>query len=561
MQVTIDDPFWLDYIRRVNHQYGKWRAQTAKNDASPVQVAIYLRVSTEEQVEGHSLDEQLRQCQAFIKQQGWTVYKVYCDEGYSGTHTRRPAFRRMQRDARAGRFQGVVAHRINRLFRNAQAMLHTYSEWQAQDIFFISVHERIDFTTFWGRLILTILSFLAEIFVHDLREETRKGLRGRFHKGLHNGPIPWGYCNGRCSTCTDPNGPGYCPRAGLPDMHHGQQAIPHPVDSLAYVYAHRLYRTGHYTDRDIAEALNRYRLELPNGRQVTVRSRGRPGRGPGPFTKDMVREMLQNPFYAGLVPFYGSEYKGEQVIKRTRLQDINTGLHTPLISQEDFKWGLSIRALKGRSPQGRGRKGNERGKSAPRRAARVYLLSGLLDCARCGAPMHSQAGGGNARRHVCATRLQRKGVCDQPSVKADRLERELADQMARLRLPADWQETVIGYLLDEGGLEALLARRQEVEGHFEHIRALYEAEEVGRQTYLTEWRIYERQMAALSLEGQTKIDLSRARALLTDFGALWKRLTPREQQGIARSLLRAATVEGGRILRWSWYSIFAPLRT
>ncbi|RME41830.1 MAG: hypothetical protein D6796_15325 [Caldilineae bacterium] len=524
-------------------------------------MAIYLRVSTRDQVEGYSLDEQLRQCRKFVRQKGWHVYKVYSDAGYSGTHTRRPAFRQMQRDAHAGRFQGVVAHSINRLFRNLQGMIHTYSEWQTQDIFFVSVREYIDFTTPWGQTILAILSSLAESFIHDLRQETRKGLRGRFHKGLHNGPIPFGYCNGRCSTCSDPNGPGYCPRAGLPDMHHGQHAIPHPLDSSAYVYAHRLYRTGLYTDRDIAEVLNHYCLTLPDGQTQTVRSRGRPGRGPGPFTKDMVREMLQNPFYAGLVPFYGSEYKGKQLIKHARLQDLNTGLHPPLISQEDFKWGLHIRALKGRSPQGRGRKGHEQGKSAPRRAARVYLLAGLLDCARCGAPMHSQAGGGNARRHVCSTRLQRKGLCDQPSVKADRLERELDAQMARLRLPPDWQEAVIAYLLDEGGLEALRARRRQIEDHFEHIRALYNAEQIGRQTYLAELRLYERQLAALSLDGQTTINLARARALLADFGALWKRLTPREQQGIARTLLRAATVEAGHILRWSWYSAFAPLQT
>jgi hypothetical protein len=259
-----------------------------------------------------------------------------------------------------------------------------------------------------------------------------------------------------------------------------------------------------------------------------------------------------------MVAYYGSTFDGETVVKYTRPQDINAGRHLALIGEAEFEQAQQIRAARGTAPQGEGRaEGDAGGKSAPRSAARVYVLGGLLDCARCGAPLNSQAGGGNTRRHVCSTRLQRKGACDQPSVKADALEAELAAQVAGMRLPAGWQEAVVGYLLAEGGLAALAAQRQALQEHFDFIKGLYDKGEVGRQVYLAERRAYERGLAALALDERAGVDL--ARALLADFGTLWSGLTPLEQRGIARSLLQAARVDSQHIVAWKWYPLFELL--
>ena len=172
--ITLDDPFWLDYLHRQNAGFERL-IQPDGDGQKEISVAIYLRVSTDEQArEGYSLPEQQRLCEEFAARHGWPVYQVYIDDGYSGTNDKRPAFQRLQREAQAGHFQGILAHKVDRVFRNAHGMLSTFRKWRQQEIFFASVQEQIDFTTPWGKLILGVLSLMAEIFIDNLREETKK---------------------------------------------------------------------------------------------------------------------------------------------------------------------------------------------------------------------------------------------------------------------------------------------------------------------------------------------------------------------------------------------------
>ena len=65
--------------------------------------AIYIRVSTEEQVEGYSLDAQRRAFQTLVQGRGWTAYREYLDEGKSAHNDdirKRPKFQEAIDDAR-----------------------------------------------------------------------------------------------------------------------------------------------------------------------------------------------------------------------------------------------------------------------------------------------------------------------------------------------------------------------------------------------------------------------------------------------------------------------------
>jgi site-specific DNA recombinase len=57
---------------------------------------------------------------------------------------------------------------------------------------FASVQERLDFTSPWGKLMLTVLGILAEIYLDNLRQETLKGKHQRAREGLWNGLPPYG---------------------------------------------------------------------------------------------------------------------------------------------------------------------------------------------------------------------------------------------------------------------------------------------------------------------------------------------------------------------------------
>src|SRR5918997_4671183 len=90
--------------------------QHSKNGNAKL-AAIYVRVSSREQVEGYSLDAQRRACRDFCAARGHTVVAEYADEGVSA-HTddlaRRPDFARLLADAETGCLSLIVVHKMDR---------------------------------------------------------------------------------------------------------------------------------------------------------------------------------------------------------------------------------------------------------------------------------------------------------------------------------------------------------------------------------------------------------------------------------------------------------------
>ena len=59
--------------------------------ADNLRVAIYARVSTEEQREGQTIDSQIAELERYAADKGWRLAGVYKDEGWSGSLLARPA--------------------------------------------------------------------------------------------------------------------------------------------------------------------------------------------------------------------------------------------------------------------------------------------------------------------------------------------------------------------------------------------------------------------------------------------------------------------------------------
>jgi predicted site-specific integrase-resolvase len=82
---------------------GKTAAPKRRALSPKKRVAIYIRVSTEEQGdEGMSLQNQERRCRAFAEAQGWEVVAVYRDEASGLDQINRPGYTRMMSE-RGGR--------------------------------------------------------------------------------------------------------------------------------------------------------------------------------------------------------------------------------------------------------------------------------------------------------------------------------------------------------------------------------------------------------------------------------------------------------------------------
>ena len=281
---------------------------------------------------------------------------------------------------------------------------------------------------------------------------------------------------------------------------------------------------------------------MPSG----TRSHYRP---PGRFTKDSVRDMLTRPFYTGKNVYFGSHFDGEKVVKHRHPQEVFDGRHVPIITEKLFFQCHTVRLNRGRLTQG----GEQRGGS------RVYLLSGLLDCARCGAPMHAQAGGRNgARRYACSTRIQTK-ECDQTSVLARVLEGQIEERLLSFQFPPDWVERLFSFVLDEGGREVLDRQHEVIEENFSIVKEQYERDEIGRKAYQRAWREYQRRLRELDPGASEEIDRDAIRALLSDFRGLWASCTPLEKRGLLQTMLKHAEMDNQRIVAVEWYPPFDRL--
>ncbi|PJN91428.1 recombinase family protein, partial [Bacillus sp. mrc49] len=78
--------------------------------------ALYIRVSTREQVENYSIEVQKERMEAFCKAKGWDIFNIYVDGGYSGSTLERPDLQRMIKDLKD--IDVVLVYKLDRLSRS-----------------------------------------------------------------------------------------------------------------------------------------------------------------------------------------------------------------------------------------------------------------------------------------------------------------------------------------------------------------------------------------------------------------------------------------------------------
>src|SRR5258706_2889041 len=81
-----------------------------------LRLAIYARVSTEEQREGQNIDSQVAELERFSREKGWPIVGIYKDEGWSGGVMERPELDRLRDDAQNGGFHAVLINDVRPLW-------------------------------------------------------------------------------------------------------------------------------------------------------------------------------------------------------------------------------------------------------------------------------------------------------------------------------------------------------------------------------------------------------------------------------------------------------------
>jgi site-specific DNA recombinase len=137
-------------------------------------VALYLRVSSEEQRDRETIEIQREFLQEYCRLYGLEVAQSYADDGVSGTIPlhERPEGRRLLEDAKEGKFSTLLVYRLDRLGRSLLVIVDAHDRLQAIGVALKSATEPIDTSNPSGRLIFQMLASFAEYERETIRERT-----------------------------------------------------------------------------------------------------------------------------------------------------------------------------------------------------------------------------------------------------------------------------------------------------------------------------------------------------------------------------------------------------
>jgi site-specific DNA recombinase len=245
--------------------------------------AAYIRVSTVRQGErGVSLVEQRSIIEAYAAREQLAITKWF-EERETAAHVGRTHFRNMLRDLKRGKYRGLILHKIDRGARNLSDWA-ALSELADGGIDVRIAGDTLDLASRGGRLSADIQAVVAADYIRNLREEVKKGQRGRLKQGLYPWAAPIGYL----------------------DTGGGKAKAIDPVRGPLVRRAFELYATGNYSIRTLRAVVTEWGLRTPGGK---------------PMSRNAVNAMLRRPFYYGLIEVGTDSY---------------AGVHPPLISKELF---------------------------------------------------------------------------------------------------------------------------------------------------------------------------------------------------------------------------------
>lgn len=150
-----------------------------------IKVYLYTRVSTSIQIEGYSLEAQKSRMKAFAIYNDYEIVGEYEDAGKSGKSIEgRIQFNRMMEDIKSGKdgVSFVLVFKLSRFARNAADVLSTLQIMQDYGVNLICVEDGIDSSKDAGKLMISVLSAVAEIEkeIDNYQKELRKSHSTKF---------------------------------------------------------------------------------------------------------------------------------------------------------------------------------------------------------------------------------------------------------------------------------------------------------------------------------------------------------------------------------------------
>lgn len=152
-----------------------------------MKVALYARYSSDNQREA-SIADQFRICRAYAEKQGWSIVEEYSDQATSGASLLRSGIQSLIADALRGRFDIVLSEAMDRLSRDQEDIAGLFKRFVFANVKMVTLSEG-DVT----HLHVGLKGTMNALFLKDLADKVRRGLRGRVGDGKSGGGNSYGY--------------------------------------------------------------------------------------------------------------------------------------------------------------------------------------------------------------------------------------------------------------------------------------------------------------------------------------------------------------------------------
>lgn len=141
---------------------------------------IYTRVSTEGQADsGLSLETQLTKCRALAVVHDYDVIDVITDAGFSAATLDRPGYKQLDALVRARKINAVLITKLDRLTRSVKDLADVLDLFSKKHIALVSASESLNTETAGGRMVLNVMTSVAQWEREVIGERTRDALSAK----------------------------------------------------------------------------------------------------------------------------------------------------------------------------------------------------------------------------------------------------------------------------------------------------------------------------------------------------------------------------------------------
>lgn len=399
----------------------------------PHKIFAYTRVSTDEQAASldGSLANQKYRIKAFVdlkntQDKNWgEIIEWYIDDGYSAKDTRRPAYQRMMHDLKRKKCDLILITDLSRLSRNIFDFCNLLNDLEKLNVKFLSIKEQFDSTTPSGKMMIYNMINLAQFEREQISERVALGVHSRAMRGLLNG--------GRSILGFDKD----------------------PSRPSSYII----------NEKEAADVNRIFRHFLNTGsRSKAIKEIEKDGikpkfsgkNGKTHFNDKWNVQTLGNILTSAAYIGYHEVNRCNKNLDQSKLKPhqqykLVKATWPAIISEEDFE---NTQLLIEQSQKLERARLNDK-------EDRFYMLTGILRCGECGAPLVGQAAHGNTqiKRYYGHTHAQSKNGCTIQRVSSDEVEKVALDYLWQAISDAGYLDKIEKNIKQVGNLKSInLAR-------------------------------------------------------------------------------------------------------